>query len=392
MHKVLGYQPRRDEQGHFRRYCNLFLRIGHREPTVLVQARVCEYAHLQWVSKIRNNVTFENGPKKRAMLPWKGKEKERTKANMSTVRQEQRQTKSRSRKMNIQMSITDFLNTLVWRGSALTGLENRHDTTCSCLPFVTWDPPSTTHTYATLSCPQRKLMIVQLLIPVQLFPPKLSSPSVRGEPLQQYRTLRYVHFTAGDGSEMRVNFEVADATSPIFSVKEGRVMNVFKHYGGEKDHPRRCKFWMKKRLQSCARENGANVLDTKTSQGLSAQYMKPVISNNKLERALSHATNQEERKRTWKLRSTRKTLTCPTERLETACWKLRADTARADGTRGDTLSVQSVARNLRGDRNSTRRKSQWSSWTTIAPRTTMSEGKSWPIFESRFLTWSDRCA
>ena len=97
-------------------------------------------------------------------------------------------------------------------------------------------------------------MIVQLLIPVQLFPPKLSLPSVRGEPLQQYRTLRTVHFTAGDGSEMRLNFEVTDATSPIFSVKKGRVMNVFKHYGGERDRPRRCKFWMKlKAAKLCAR-------------------------------------------------------------------------------------------------------------------------------------------
>ena len=51
-----------------------------------------------------------------------------------------------------------------------------------------------------------------------------------------------VQFTAGDGSEIRVNFEVTDAKRPILLVKKGAdtgAMTIFKLYGG-KDNPRRC--------------------------------------------------------------------------------------------------------------------------------------------------------
>ena len=42
-----------------------------------------------------------------------------------------------------------------------------------------------------------------------------------GELLQHYGTRRNVQFTAGDGSEMRGNFKVTDATWPLLSVKKG---------------------------------------------------------------------------------------------------------------------------------------------------------------------------
>ena len=43
---------------------------------------------------------------------------------------------------------------------------------------------------------------------------------VLGEPLQHCGTRRNVPFTAGDGSEMRGNFKVTDATRPILSVRK----------------------------------------------------------------------------------------------------------------------------------------------------------------------------
>ena len=88
-------------------------------------------------------------------------------------------------------------------------------------------------------------MIIQLLIPVHVFrqasnidmvelEQHMSLLSVLGEPLQHYGTRRNVQFTAGDGSEMRVNFKVYDASRPILSVKKGPdtgAMTVFKPCG-----------------------------------------------------------------------------------------------------------------------------------------------------------------
>ena len=45
-------------------------------------------------------------------------------------------------------------------------------------------------------------------------------------------------------------------------------------------------------------KNGAYVLDTKTNLSSSEQFVQPVISNEKLERGLSQAAKEHERKRT----------------------------------------------------------------------------------------------
>ena len=62
-----------------------------------------------------------------------------------------------------------------------------------------------------------------------------------------------------------------------------------------------------------------------------------MISNNELERALSHAAKEHERKRTLETEGHEKDLHQPDKKAEK-----RADTARLDRTRRDTQSVHSV--------------------------------------------------
>ena len=67
-------------------------------------------------------------------------------------------------------------------------------------------------------------------------------------------------------------------------------------------------------------ENSVYVLNTKTSQTSSKRYVQPVNSNNKLERALSQAAKEHEKKHTlWRPRNTTRTLTSPTRSRDTTC-------------------------------------------------------------------------
>ena len=130
----------------------------------------------------------------------------------------------------------------------------------------------------------------------------MSLLSVLGEPLQHYGTRRNVQFTAGDGCEMRVNFKVTDATRPILPVKKGAdigAMTIFTPCGeGKIILDAEAIQHITKILISDVHENAACVLDTKTSQYSSEQYVQRVISNNKLERALRQAAKEHDRKRT----------------------------------------------------------------------------------------------
>ena len=160
---------------------------------------------------------------------------------------------------------------------------------------------------------------------------QLSLLSVRGEPLRHHGTMTNVPFTAFDGSEMRVNFEVTDATRPILSVNKGAdigAMTIFKPCGGGKIIRDAAAIGKITNILdetegfNDVHENGAYVLKTKTSQTSSRRYVQPVNSNNKLERALSQAAKEHEKKHTlWRPRSTRRTLTSATRSRDTTCKK-----------------------------------------------------------------------
>ena len=154
---------------------------------------------------------------------------------------------------------------------------------------------------------------------------------------------------------MRVNYEVTDATRPLLSVNKGAdigAMTIFKPYGGSKNHPRDAaairkiaKILGETEGFNVVHENGPYVLNTKTSQRSSERYVQPVNSNNKLEGAVSQAAKEHEKKHTLRRpRSTRRTLTSTTRSRDTTCKTPRADTARADGTRGHIVRTERGAR------------------------------------------------
>ena len=108
--------------------------------------------------------------------------------------------------------------------------------------------------------------------------------SVLGEPLKHCGTRRNVPFTAGDGSEMRVSFEVTDATRPILSVRKGvdiGAMTIFKLCGeGKIIRDAAAIQKITKNLRNDVYENGAYVLDSKTIQRSSGQYVQPTTNRN----------------------------------------------------------------------------------------------------------------
>ena len=89
-------------------------------------------------------------------------------------------------------------------------------------------------------------------------------------------------------------------------------------------------------------------MDTKGSQSSSEQHVQSMISSYKRERALSHAAKEHERKAHLETEEHAKGIDQPDNEAEKQpATPPRADTARADGTQGDTLPVQSVVRGLR---------------------------------------------
>ena len=128
-----------------------------------------------------------------------------------------------------------------------------------------------------------------------------------GELLQHCGTRRNVQKQRDDGSKIRVNVEVTYTTRPISSVKNGAdivEMTIFEPCGGRRVI--RDAEAIQKIVQHLDRTEGFNVvnekgvcvLDTKASPSSSERYVQPVISSNKLERVLSQAAKEHERKRT----------------------------------------------------------------------------------------------
>ena len=121
---------------------------------------------------------------------------------------------------------------------------------------------------------------------------------------------------------MRVLVDVTDATRPILSVTKGAdtgAMTIFKPYGVGKSSETMQQSTKKSRISldategfNVVHETIAYVLDAKASQRSSEQYVHPVISNNKLQRALSQASQEHEKSAPSRPRSRRRTLTSPT--------------------------------------------------------------------------------
>ena len=94
---------------------------------------------------------------------------------------------------------------------------------------------------------------------------KLSLLSVLGELVQPNGTRSNVKFTAGDGTEIRVNLEVTDATRPILNKgADTGAMTTFKPCDGEYSsetlqHSRKLrKFWTKLKASSLLRPGHEN--------------------------------------------------------------------------------------------------------------------------------------
>ena len=113
-------------------------------------------------------------------------------------------------------------------------------------------------------------------------------------------------------------------------------------------------------------ENGAYVLDTKTSQSSSEQYVQLVISSNKLERALSQAANEYKRKRTLETEEHEWNLDQPDKKAAKQLAKPHKQSKSGRNRRSETVStkrgarsasVPKVALDNTGGRNLTRNKS-----------------------------------
>ena len=117
-------------------------------------------------------------------------------------------------------------------------------------------------------------------IQVVEFEQQLSLLSVLGEPLRHSDTRRNVQFTAGDGSEMRVNLEVID---------------------------------LRRRADTGGVDNFSSfeARDDEASQSSSEHYVQPVISSNRLERASSQAAKERERMRILQPKAHEKDLDLP---------------------------------------------------------------------------------
>ena len=157
-------------------------------------------------------------------------------------------------------------------------------------------------------------MIAQSLIPGQLFQlarrvlqprQKLALLSVLAESLRHCGTRRSVQFTACDGNKLRVDSEVTDVTRPMLSVKKFQTLErsqsssltAEERSSETLQHSRKITNILHKiEGFNIVHENGAHVMDTTTSQCSSEQYVQPVISDNKLDRALSQAAKEHERK------------------------------------------------------------------------------------------------
>ena len=97
--------------------------------------------------------------------------------------------------------------------------------------------------------------------------------------------------------------QVTDAPMPIVSVKRGAdsgALTSFKlHDGGTRDAAaiqNIAKILNETEGFNVVHEHGAHVWDTKTSQSSSERFVQPVITNSKLEQALSQAAKEYERK------------------------------------------------------------------------------------------------
>ena len=115
-------------------------------------------------------------------------------------------------------------------------------------------------------------------------------------------------------------------------------------------------------------ENGAYVLNTEASPRSSEQYVQPVISNNKLQRALSQASQEHEKKRTLETEEQKKDLDQPdkrsAKRLATPFEPRRQEWTEHEVThcpnracREICVSAKSLDVDNTGDRNSTTRTS-----------------------------------
>ena len=143
------------------RYLDISLKEVSRES---VEATAKEYMKTSRASDIRERTQADGKHRDRGR-----KRKEKATASKAKVLARPTANHQHTKKTNIQMRNNDPLNNLVRRdSSALTGEQTGDD----MFMFAICKLRSTihdTHTHAILVCPQRKLMVVQLLIRVQWF-------------------------------------------------------------------------------------------------------------------------------------------------------------------------------------------------------------------------------